>query len=93
MPRDPIVFYTRLVEDLERIAATIPPERLDPVLWYEIKEAKKELSKLQGQTQTKADADGLTLVAAIRKCYRCGKTITTTISKGCKHIRGVSDSY
>ena len=58
---------------MERIAATIPPERLDPVLWYEIKEAKKELSKLQGQTQTKADADGLTLVPAIRNVIGAAK--------------------
>ena len=91
--RDPIVFYTRLIEDLERISAPILPERLDPVLWYEIKEAKEELTRLlrlrlQGQTQTVAEADGLTLVPAIRKCYRCGKTITMT--KECNHRTAIS---
>jgi hypothetical protein len=51
MKRDPITVsrelktYIRIVEDLERIAATIPPERMDPRLWNEIKEVKEELSK------------------------------------------------
>jgi hypothetical protein len=73
--RDPIITYSRIIEDLENIAAATPRERLDPRLWYEIKEAKEELSRLQGQTD--ADAD-VVLVPAIRKCYRCGKTTTTT---------------
>jgi hypothetical protein len=74
MHRDPIAFYTHLIEDLERIAATTPSERLDVILLSEIKEAKEELAKLQGHY---ADADGLTLVPAIRKCSRCGKTTST----------------
>jgi hypothetical protein len=47
MRHDPVTTYTRIIEDLERIAAAIPPERLDPCLWYEIKEAKEELARLQ----------------------------------------------
>jgi hypothetical protein len=42
---------------------------LDPTLGYEIKEAKEELTRLQGHTDT--EANGLTLVPAIRKCSRC----------------------
>ena len=75
-----IVFYTRLIEDLERIAAATqrPREHLDIILWSEIKEAKEELARLQGHT---IDEDGLTLVPAIRKCHRCG----ATKEKGCSH--------
>ena len=90
MHRDPIVFYTRLIEDLERIAdaTTIPPERLDPVLWCEIKEAKEELTRLTTRhADVNQDDGGLTLVPAIRKCYKCGKIITTTMTNGCKHMR------
>jgi hypothetical protein len=73
MHRDPIAFYTRLVEDLERIAATTPSQRLDVILWSEIKEAKEELSK---HGYVYLDLDGYErpfhLVPAIRKCSKCG---------------------
>jgi len=42
--RDPIKTYTRIVADLERIAA-IEPHPLDPRLILEIKELKQELLK------------------------------------------------
>jgi len=41
MKIDPIMTYIRMVEDLERIAATEP---FDPRLVYEIKELKEELA-------------------------------------------------
>ena len=42
--RDPIMTYIRMVEDLERIAATTEPDPLDPRLVYDIKELKEELA-------------------------------------------------
>jgi hypothetical protein len=39
------MIYIRIVEDLERIAATTEPHPLDPRLVCEIKELKEELSK------------------------------------------------
>ena len=77
--RDPIMTYTRIIEDLERMAATESRERLDVTLWYEIKEAKEELAK-HGYVYLDLDGKGYTrpfrLVPEIRKCYHCGKIIT-----------------
>jgi hypothetical protein len=42
--RDPIMTYIRLVEDLERIAAT-EQQSFDPILVNEILELKEELSE------------------------------------------------
>jgi hypothetical protein len=71
--RDPLTTYRRIIEDLERIAATIPSERLDVTLWSEIKEAKEELSK-QGYVYLDGYERPFRPVPAIRKCPRCGKT-------------------
>jgi hypothetical protein len=71
---DPIAFYTRLIEDLEQIAATTPSERLDVTLWSEIKEAKEELEK---QGYVYLDGYERPFRLAIRECPRCGKTTST----------------
>ncbi|HJT49391.1 MAG TPA: hypothetical protein VJ729_14495 [Nitrososphaeraceae archaeon] len=87
MHRDPIKTYIRIVEDLERMVATAPPTKpldLEPV--WEIKEVKEELSN-HGYVYLDGYERSFRLVPAIRKCYRCGKIITSTasITKECKH--------
>ena len=80
--RDPVRTYIRIIEDLERMAATELRERLDLTLWYEIKEAKEELASKHGYVYLDLDGKGyerpFCLVPEIKKCYTCGKIITTT---------------
>ena len=72
---DPITTYIRIIEDLQRMAATTEP--LDPILIWEIEEAKEELAK-HGYVYLDGYTRPFRLVPEIRKCYHCGKIITTT---------------
>ena len=76
--RDPVRTYIRIIEDLERMAATELRERLDLTLWYEIKEAKEELASKHGYVYLDGHDGPFRLVPEIKKCYHCGKIITTT---------------
>ena len=78
--RDPVLTYIRIIEDLQRIAATKPQplERSDPQLLWEIKEAKEELASKHGYVYLDGHDGPFRLVPEIKKCYHCGKIITTT---------------
>ncbi len=83
--RDPVLTYTRMINDLERIAAATATKPLDPGLVCEIKELKEELAN-HGYVYLDGYERPFRLVPAIRKCYKCGKIITTTTTtKECKH--------
>jgi hypothetical protein len=94
--RDPIMTYILIIEDLQRITATSTESQLfDSDMVYEIVELKRELETKHGIVYFDVD-DGhgyyhymherpFSLEPAIRKCNRCGAT------KGCKHIRGMSE--
>ena len=76
--RDPIMTYRRIIEDLQRMAAATEPQQTpDPELLWEIKELKEELSN-HGYVYLDGYERPFRLVPEIRKCYRCGKIITTT---------------
>jgi hypothetical protein len=68
--RDPIMTYTRIVEDLQRIAATQSERPLDPILISEIKELKEKLAN-HGYVYLDGHEGPFHLVPAIRKCSRC----------------------
>jgi hypothetical protein len=83
---DPVTTYIRIIEDLERLAATSTESQpFDPDTVYEIVELKREL-KRRGIVYFDVD-DGygcmherpFSLLPAIRKCSRCG--FRTAISK------------
>lgn len=82
--RDPIMTYRRIVEDLQRMAAATATKPPDPILIWEIKELKEELAK-HGYVYLDGYTRPFRLVPEIKKCYHCGKIITTAMTEGCKH--------
>jgi hypothetical protein len=87
--KDSVKTYIRIIEDLERLAATSTESQpFDPDMVHEIVELKRELERNHGIVYFDVD-DGrgymhymherpFSLEPAIRKCSKCGKTITAT---------------
>jgi len=77
---DPVSTYIRIIEDLQRLAATSTESQpFDPDMVYEIVELKRELERKHGIVYLDVD-DGhgymherpFTLQPEIRKCSKCG---------------------
>ena len=83
--RDPVLTYIRIIEDLQRMAATATGAA-DAELVWEIKELKEELSN-HGYVYLDGYELPFCLVPEIRKCYKCGKIITTAMTDECNHNR------
>jgi hypothetical protein len=78
--RDPATTYIRIIEDLQRLAATSTESQpFDPDMVYEIVELKQELERKHGIVYFDVDDEHgfmherpFSLQPAIRKCSRCG---------------------
>jgi len=81
--KDPIMTYIRIIEDLQRMAATATESQpFDSDMVYEIVELKRELERKHGIVYFDVD-DGhgykhymherpFSLQPAIKKCSKCG---------------------